>query len=507
LFSRLKFTAKSTAIYSLGNIGIKFIGLILLPLYTDRLTTEEYGMWSLLEVTSQLLVMAFGLRLSAAMLRFFASEKTEEGKSKVVFTAFLASFVSVIIFNLTVQPINGWLSDLFFDSRNFASYFTLLTVWASLEIFNRLVMDLIRIREKPGLYITVTLLKFTGVLLLIIYLIAYRGMGIKGIIIGQLFGSGLLLVFTFPFIFRQIKLKADLAILKEMIRYGFPLIFSGMATFVLAMGDRFLIKIFLDYHEVGVYSLSYKFSNLVKIVFVQSFQLGFLPIAFNMFDKPDAKRFFTKVFTYYVFIVFWAGLALSLFSEEVIYLFSSNEAYYEAYRYIPFLALGICFYGMQSFFLLGIHFSKKTHVIAIITITVLIINIGLNSILIPRIGLMGAAITYILSGLVMAGANYYQSQKYYHIPYEMRKVFIIVLLSVALFSASAFVPDINLVPDLIIKLILIALFPILLILFRFYEPVEVERILGAWRKWRNPAKWRKNIKKLLSDGIDDVTQT
>ena len=79
MLSRLKFTARSTLIYSLGSISIKLIGLILLPIYTDQLTTNQFGMWSLLEVTSQILVITFGLRLSTAMIRFYSDEGEASG--------------------------------------------------------------------------------------------------------------------------------------------------------------------------------------------------------------------------------------------------------------------------------------------------------------------------------------------------------------------------------------------------------------------------------------------
>lgn len=490
----------------MGSIGIKFIGLILLPVYTDKLTPDQYGMWSLLEISSQLLLMAVGLRLSTAMLRFYSSEKESKGRSGIIFTAFLATLLSVVVFNLLSQPFVARFSSLFFDTVDFQNYFVLLFIWISFETFNLLVLDLIRVKEKPGLYITVTLTKFTLVLLITIYLVKFRDMGIEGIILGQLGGSILLLLITMPFVVREMRWHIDFKVFRAMLNYGVPLIFSGIASFVLAMGDRYLIKIFLDYHEVGVYSISYKISNVIKIVFVQAFQLGFLPIAFNLYNKPDAKRFFIKIFTYYVFVIFWSGLALSVFSKEIIYNFTSGEAYYEAYKYIPFLTLAICFYGIQSFFLIGIHYAKKTKVIALITIGVLVANIGLNVLVIPRYGLYGSSVTYILSGLLMAIINYYQSQRYYPLNYEMKKTITIILLSVGLYLVSLLLNDSVIWLRLTIKTVLIMLFPFLLYLLKFYEAVEVEKITGLWRKWRNPKYWYRNLKEIAVKQAIDTSE-
>lgn len=478
-------------------MGIKVIGLILLPIYTDKLTPDQYGMWSILEITSQILVITFGFRLSTALLRFYASENDDKGRGRIVFTAFGATILSVIIFNLLTQFLTTDFSRLFFGTAEFALYFRYLVLWTSFEIFNQLILDLIRVKEKPGLFITATISKFTVVLFVIIYLIVNRGMGIEGIILGQLTGSIALILFAVPLLAREMHFRIDLPLFREMFRYGFPLIFSGISTFILAVGDRYLVKYFLDYNEVGIYSLSYKFSNLVKIIFIQAFQRGFLPIAFNMYDKPNAKRFFTKIFTYYVFLIFWSGLALSLFSREIIHIFSSSEAYYEAYRYIPLQTLAIGFFGMQSFFMIGLHYAKRTHIIAFITTGVVAVNIGLNMVLIPAAGLYGAAITYIISGLLMVFLNYFQSQKYYTIRYELGKILTILLLSVSLYLASLFINDMVLWLRIILKLLVIVAFPFLLYLFKFYEPVEVDRIIGVWKKWRNPRNWNKNIRQMM----------
>lgn len=506
MLTRLKFTARSTLIYSIGSIAIKFIGLILLPVYTDQLTTEQYGIWSLIEVTSQIFLMVFGMRLAAAMLRFYSSAKNTNEKSKVIFAAFGASFLSTIVFNLVSQPFTVQMSELIFNTQEFSSYFSLMIIWTSFEIFNRLVLDLIRIKEKPGLYISVVIIKFILVLLVIIYLIVFKHKGIEGIILGQLAGSIVLILISLPFILKEMKWDIDLGVFKEMFKYSFPLIFSGMAAFFLTVGDRYLIKIFLDNHEVGIYSLSNKFSNVIKIVFIQAFQLGFLPIAFTMFGKKGSQRFFSKVFTYFIFLLFWTGLALSMFSKEVILTFAKDPTYYEAYTYIPILTLGVCFYGLQNFYLLGLLYARKTKLIALLTHIVLVINVGLNLLLIPRIGLYGAAISYTVSGFALAFADYYYSNKSYPIPYEIRKIITIILLTVATYFSSLLLNNSGFWFTIAIKGLLLILFPLFLYFLGFYEKIEIERIIGAWEKWKKPKYWYANLKNLSAKQSFDITE-
>lgn len=503
MLERLKYTIKATIIYSLGGISIKLIGLILLPIYTGYLTTEQYGMWAILEVTSQILVIMVGLRLSTSMIRFYSSENDIEKRKKIVFTAFLASLLSILIFNLFAHPFVGSFSELFFDTNEFEQYFTFLILWSSFEILNRLVLDLIRIKEKPGFFIMVSIIKFTFVLFLNIYFIVVLDMGIEGIILGQLIGSVLLMLITMPFLFREMSLAIDFGILKELFQYGLPLVFSGISVFVLALGDRYLVKLFLGYHEVGIYSLSYKISSVVKLVLIQAFQLGFLPIAFNIYSKPNAKRFFSKIYTYYAFVIFWFGLAVSAFAKEFIIIFSSSEDFYDAYLFVPWITLSICFFGLQYFYVIGMHYAKKTKIIAVITLIAASLNVVLNLFLIPRIGLYGAVISAIITSLVMIILGYQQSQKYYHISYEIKKVMIILGLSIMIYLLTLVLNPLTPVVRTVLKFTLILSYPFLLYLFGFYDPIEIKRIKSIWKKWYNPTQWPENIRNLRIKDLED----
>lgn len=476
---------------------MKLIGLILLPIYTDQLTTEQFGMWSLLEVTFQVLVIAFGLRLSTAMIRFYSDAREDASRKQIVMTAFAASMLSILIFNAGMHPFTGFFSQLFFDTPQFDSYFTFLILWTSFEILNRLVLDLIRIKEKPVFYITITILKFLIVLSLNIYFIAIREMGIVGIILGQLFGSLIVFLVTLPFLLKEMRWSLDKALFIEMFKYSFPLIFSGISVFILNMGDRYLVKLFLDYDEVGIYSLGYKISSVVKMILVQAFQLGFLPIAFNMYNKPEAPRFFSKIFTYYAFVLFWSSLGIGLFSREIIVLFSSSETYYDAYLYVPWLVTAISFFGLQNFFVIGLHHAKKTRRVATITLLVLVFSLTLNVLLIPRIGLYGAVVSAILSGLMMMFLSYYQSQKFYPIKYEIKKIAIIIAVSVVLLAFSYLFNRWPIYWSIPVKTLLVLAFPLILYLFGFYDPVEIDRLKGLWRKWRNPRHWYENMSEIM----------
>ncbi len=503
MFSRLKHTLKSTIIYSIGNISLKLIGLIMLPIYTDHLVVEEYGKWALLEVTSQVLVILIGVRLSISMIRHFSAEDNPEKKRVILFTSLILSLISIGIFNALLHPVAGNISNLYFDSSGFSRYFHLLIIWSSLEVLNRLTLDFIRIIQKPVLFILATIVRFITVLSLIIYFVAVRGMGIEGILLGQLLGSVLLFVFTIPYLIRRMKVSLDFVVIRQLVRYGFPLIFSSLSLFLLTMGDRYLIKVLLEYERLGIYAMSYKVSSVIKLTLIQAFQLGFIPIVFNMFDKMDIRRFVSKVFTYYSFILIFASLALSVFSKEIIYTFARDPKYYESFIYIPFMLLAFCFQGQQYVFTIGLHYVKKIHFLVWITLISALLNLGLNWFLLPRMGLYGSVIAVNVSSLLMAWLTYSTARRFYAIPYEIKKVMLLFVAGISLFFLTSLIPDFHIAIRIGLKLLIIALFPFILYFFKFYESVELQRISQIWNTWRNPAKWKKNVKRLMDEGLGD----
>jgi len=181
LLNDLRHTAKHIIVYSLGNLSIKLIGFVLLPLYTGFLSTDEYGMLAILEVTSFMLIALVGMRQSTSMMRWCSSEKDEEKIKVIAFTVLTILIFFNIAFNLIFQPLSASFSRLLFDSESYQVYFRVLFVYVSFEILDIWVLDLIRIKGKPSLYVILTLIKFTTVLFLISILLNIRDWAFWGL--------------------------------------------------------------------------------------------------------------------------------------------------------------------------------------------------------------------------------------------------------------------------------------------------------------------------------------
>jgi O-antigen/teichoic acid export membrane protein len=495
MLGKLKKTIKHTAVYSLGNISTKLVGLVLLPLYTTHLTTSEYGILSIIEITSQILIGMFTFNIPQAMIRWCATEKDKTKEKSIIFTTIFSVTLIAVFVVIALLPLNSQLSQLLFESGKFSNYFTLLVIWSFFSLINRVPASLIRLREKSVFFAVIMVSKFTIIMLLNIYFVAFADMGIEGIVWGQIIGEIYSLIITIPMMARNSHPKVNYKVFKEMLSYGWPLAFSAVSSLILASGDRYVLTYYLTFSSVGIYALAQKIASVINTFLLHSFQQGFLPIAFKMFNEQAPKRFFSKTLTYFTFILTITALGLSLFSREFIFAFT-EEAYYSAYLIVPFIAFAQVIKGINFVLTIGFHHAKKTGVYALIIVGGMVLTVALNFLLIPFFEIYGAAIAMVISYTVMTIFTYYYSQKLYFIKFELGKVFLLLVLGIIFYLIGSSLPEMNKFLRAGIKLVLLISFPVALRIFNFYEEVELVHIKKGWKKWRNPFRWKANLKEI-----------
>lgn len=359
MFKSFKDTIKHSLIYGLGNISSKLIGFLLLPLYTDLLSISEYGILAILEIISQIIIGIFSLNISTAMMRWSSEVKDEIDKKSIIFTSLVSTIIISISLLLILVPLRNNFSLYFFDSAKFSNYFLLLFFTSSFGIYNLIPLTIMRLREQSPLFALLNTVKFAITLLLNFYFLGYKNMGIEGILLSQLIGQLFLIVFSLPITIRNLVFKFKLSILREMINYSVPLVFSTIFALAFTMSDRFIIKYFAGEASVGVYSLGHKIASIINMLILQSFQLGFLPIAYKKLGTKDEKQFLSKALTYYTLILVFSALSISLFGKELIELLSTNKDYWIAYSVIPIISFAFVLKGIQYTFALSFHYSKK----------------------------------------------------------------------------------------------------------------------------------------------------
>lgn len=495
MLNKIKMTVKHSGIYSLGGLLPKLIGYLLLRLYTTELGASGYGNFAIFDISLQIFVAVFIFSLPTAMMRWYIPEKDEDKRRSILYTSFTAIFIIALALVAILIPLCGRLSILFFQTDIYKTAFLILALNIGLQMLSTYTLTYLRMRQKSITYIILTVIRFTLVLALNIYFVAYRHMGVEGILLSQLIGNVFLFLYTLVFIVKEFNFKFDRPVFKEMMIYGFPLIFATLSVQLLRLSDKYIIFFMMDATQTGIYNLGYKIASIVNVLIIHSFQLGFLPIAYGMIGKPGAKRFYSKMLTYYVLVLVMCSLALILFNKEMLMFVSPNDpVFMKAMKVIPLLAIAFIFEGMRQIFAINFHIMKKTRYNAWINMGVAVFNIGLSMLLVKSFGYIGVAFSVAFCVFLNMILFYIFGQKVYHVPYEIKKIVTMIILLMVITVVTPFINNLSVNLAVLFKVLILFSYPFLLYFFNFYEPVELMRIKGSIRKWSKPGNWKKNFK-------------
>lgn len=494
MLDKLKRTATHSAIFALGKLGSKLVGFILLPIYTEALLPEQYGVLGLLEVVDLLGVHLFSLALQTALFRWYTlSDDLAQKKSYVFSITTLLILITLSLLPLVVYG-GDMISSFLLDSSAYGNYFLYLYISISFQILGKIPLTLLRIEEKSLYFAILILIQFLISLLLNIYFVVFLSMGVEGILIASAISNGVLFLLLIPYLFNRMSFNFAAPALKSMIRYSLPLMFAAITSTVLSLGDRFILTKISTLEMVGLYSLGFKFSNVLKVFIVDSFFLG-LPIIGWRVVKEDSnpKRFFSKTMTYLVFILLWIGLAVSIFAKGVIQHLATDPLYWGAHKVVPLLIFGIVLMSIQRMLFFQLEIVQKTKLIPLLVGSVVIFNILLNLMLIPLFDMVGAACANVLSNLGSVLLAYFVVQKFYPIKYEIKRLLVLVLVTFVLYSITWFLNDVSFVFRIILKGSTVLFFPVILYYINFYEPIEIDRIKSSSLKLKKKIFSNLNI--------------
>ncbi len=496
MFNVIKKTAKHSLVYGLGNLSTKIIGFILLPFYTSYLSTSEYGILSLVEITAWLLTAIVSVKINAAFFRWFWDKDYIEKRKSIFFSALVFFLLTSVVFLLPLFFLSDKISLLLFETSNHSHLIVLMLVSTALQTIIQLVFHLMQLQEKAVFYSVTSILKLTLALVFTIIFITTFGRGVNGIYEALIISQIFFLILTAKYIFSNIELKIETAIIKDMLVYSYPLMFAEISGIVLTVSDRYVLNFMTTTSDVGLYSLAYRLSNTIRVLIYSSVMMAVTPLIYQYIDKPNNGRFYSKIMTYLAFGVMIFVLFFSLFGKEIIELVAKNKDYWPASKLVPVIAFTIFLGILKDISLNGLSIAKKTGIIAIVVVGISLINILLNVLFIPHWGTMGAAVATLIARIISLIIFYKIAQKHYFIPYEIKKVFIVVALGLTIVFVSSFTNELKIYYTVLLKLLLLISFPFVLHRLNFFEEVELERIKEIWNVWKNPFKWKENIKKI-----------
>jgi O-antigen/teichoic acid export membrane protein len=475
--------SKSSLVYGLSTMSIPIVNFFLIPLYTSWLSVEDYGVLSIF-TTTQLIVIfiAYMGIVPHALLRFFFQYKEQRDREEVVSTALISVAAVTLVMCVALGALSGVFSSLFFHSHQYASGFLVIFLAVFFDAGVTVAMVVFRAREEPGKYVTFSLIQLAlSVGLKVVFLTVLKK-GVLGIVLADLISLAVVYVLLVGRLAIITKLSFSMKKLKEMLRFGLPMVPSSLADFVLISSDRYFLQFMSHYpavgtDAVGLYSLGYSFGRIAQAIIMTPFNLAWMPFMLGVSEEKKARQIYSSTVIYLVFAGVFVVLGLSVLSEDVIRIMARSSEYYDAYKVVPLLALSYLFLGCSYALQVGIYLEKKTTTIPLMVGGAAVLNLILNFLLIPPYGMMGAAIATAVSMLVLPIASYFVSRRYYRIHYDFVRIAKPFLAAVPLYVASLYITNESAILEGTLRATTLLGYPILLYGLRFYAPGELR---SAW---------------------------
>lgn len=432
MLKKIKQLTKETAVYGISTIVGRFINFLLVPLYTNVFVNSDFGQYTLIYAYLSFFNVVFIFGMDAAFLKY--SSLAEKEKKKDVFsTAF--NFVL-----LTTTILCGVLF-IFRDNLQSAAQIPLsLTAIVNYVIlilfFDTLALipfANLRLENKASKFAFIKLGNIILNLSLNILLILKLKMGIEAIFISNLAASVFSFIVLIPDVSKRFNFTLSNKYLKSMLKFALPYLPGSLAAMMVQIIDVPIVRALTNESTLGTYRANYKL-GILMMLFVSMFNYAWQPFFLNNAKEKNAKELFSKVLTLFMITCSLIWVALSFFIDDFaslkIYHNKSiiGHDYLSGVYIVPVILLAYLFYGMYVNFTAGIYIKEKTKYFPIVTGAGAAINVVINFLLIPRLGILGAALATLASYVVMSLSLFIFAQKHYKINYEYQKVFSILFL-------------------------------------------------------------------------------
>lgn len=442
---------KNTFIIFLGKISTQFLSFFLLPIYTNYLSTGDYGFVDLILTYISLFVPVITIQQEMATFRYLIDYRNDKKKiSSIISTSIRNTFIYIALFLILFL-----IASLFIKIK----YSIYILVNIIVCIFANLFLQIAR---GLGKNIHFSIASFiTGLTTFVsnIILICIMNIGAKGMLISMSLANTICIIYLFISLklhkyFKISNYDKDLS--KKMIKYSLPLVPNGISWWFINVSDRTIISLILGVSANGIYAVANKFPSIISS-FLGIFNLSWTESASLHINDDDRDEFFSSVANN-ILKIFSSMCLLLIVVLPLIYKYFIGIKYLDSYNYIPIFLIGTlcsCIVSVYS----AIYIAKKmTKQVAYTSIASAIINIVINVIFIKFIGLYAAAISTALSYLIMMIYRHFDLKKYVKIKYSkliVLSVIIMFILSMTLYYINNFYLNVlNLILVIIYSLII-----------------------------------------------------
>ncbi len=472
MFDQIKKLSGQTAIYGTGHILARLVTFLLLPLYTNIFTAEEYGVISLAYVFMGFMGVVLHYGLDVALMKQYVQTKSEE-RTAFFSSAYVSLVLTSLLFAIVVSLNQNALAPIILDSA-YPRLIVLIAWILFCDVLWSVPQLILRAEEKPTKYIALSLINVIATMALNLVFVLVLKMGIEGVLLSNLIVSGSLLIISLPIVLKRFSVKhVSGKYWRRLMTFGFPFLPAGIFSMLMEIADRYLLKWLTNMETVGLYSAGYKIGMLMMLA-VMGFNMGWQP--FFLKAGADQKIVFARITTYVLAILGFLWLLLYIWVEDIVRINIGGisfygEAFWASTAIVPVIALGYWFHGVYILQVPGMYLQEKSKNLMAVRAMGAFTNIVLNFILIPEYGAMGAAWATCASFAAMAFLIFFMNLQSFPMDYEWGRIIRVIMSIMFVFAMSYTMTD-----TWVNKLILSTTFPVILYFTGFMTVGEQRRL-------------------------------
>lgn len=428
-----------TMLYGLGSFLNRSLAIILLPVYTSYFSTNDLGYYALLSSVWFILMVIFLYGSETSFLKFFIGEKDIEVKKKiyssVLLTISITSFIFSFVVFLFAREISAFIG---FENSNYGTYIVrILSVLLFTDSLYRIPLILLRAELNAKKYFQLTIVTFSLNLLFNIVFIFYFKLGIEAILFSYIISVAVTYVVSLYITREFLNFNFDGKIIKNIVAYGNKFIYVGLIMIFIEQADRFFLKHYYSEALVGIYSANFKLASVMSLL-VAAYRFSWTPYFLNIADNPENKKIISEIFTYFVFAGVSLVLVFSLLIPPIVKLqifgitFLHQDFWY-GLKIVPIVLLSYFFAGLFANMNVAPFFANKTYYLLITAIIGVGVYLFANTTLIPKYDITGAALSSLITYVVMFFILYFISQKIYKVDYKWHVILSIMFIAICCF--------------------------------------------------------------------------
>lgn len=411
--------------FLVNTVATKFVGYILLPIYTAYMTTEQYGMADILISTNNLIYPIVMLGMGSAVIRYCMEEKQDR---VLVFSSAAIVLGTMSIASMILIPIVKF----FPGYKEYAVFVPLMAI--SLNCMS-LASSLCKAVNKTKLVVQNNIVYGSVMLISAIVTLKVFHLGVYGYLCTYILANLASTVYLSVSVkvTRYFSLKYSrpqyVSQIRNLLRYGVPLVPNSLAAWVIQLSDRYMVAYWHGSAMNGLYAVAYKIPSIIRAVinvFIQAWQLS----AIQEYEKEDSAKFYNSIYSIYCMLGYLLTAGMILMTRPLAMILFSRE-FYVAWKYVPLLLIASVLESQEAFFATFYLASGKTNKYFVSTGVGAVANIGFNVLLIPKYSATGASLATAISRLIVFIQRAVYAKKNMNIQVYMTKnILALVLLSV-----------------------------------------------------------------------------